>query len=111
MYTFTAFFALFLVSVVGASPPARKRDVVCNGHAELCDRSYGNITFLGSNNSPTRNITSEPSILGFQDDDVIGQLEAGVRALQMQLGMKKGDEDVHLCAFGKYALSKVIRPY
>ena len=24
-----------------------KRASVCNGHAELCDRSYGNITFVG----------------------------------------------------------------
>jgi hypothetical protein len=24
-----------------------KRASVCNGHAELCDRSYGNITYVG----------------------------------------------------------------
>jgi len=24
-----------------------KRASVCNGHAELCNRSYGNITFMG----------------------------------------------------------------
>lgn len=25
--------------------------MVCNGHAELCDRKYGNVTFLGAHDS------------------------------------------------------------
>ncbi|KAJ7764694.1 PLC-like phosphodiesterase [Mycena metata] len=28
-----------------------KRATVCNGHAELCNRSYGNITYVGSHDS------------------------------------------------------------
>ncbi|KAJ8518941.1 hypothetical protein ONZ45_g4017 [Pleurotus djamor] len=31
--------------------PIQRRAAICNGHAELCDRSYGNITFLGSHDS------------------------------------------------------------
>lgn len=27
------------------------RDMLCNGHAALCDRKYGNTTFLGSHDS------------------------------------------------------------
>jgi hypothetical protein len=27
------------------------RATVCSGHAELCDRSYGNVTFVGSHDS------------------------------------------------------------
>lgn len=28
-----------------------RRATVCNGHAELCDRSFGNVTFIGTHNS------------------------------------------------------------
>jgi hypothetical protein len=42
--------ALALVgSAEGAAIP--KRQQVCNGHAELCDRSYGNITYFGAHDS------------------------------------------------------------
>jgi hypothetical protein len=27
------------------------RATTCNGHAELCSRSYGNVTFVGTHNS------------------------------------------------------------
>lgn len=27
------------------------RDMLCNGHAALCERKYGNTTFLGSHDS------------------------------------------------------------
>lgn len=27
------------------------RATICNGHAELCGRSYGNVTFVGTHNS------------------------------------------------------------
>jgi putative hemolysin len=29
----------------------QRRATTCNGHAELCDKSYGNVTFLGTHNS------------------------------------------------------------
>lgn len=29
----------------------KSRDQLCNGHAELCDRKYGNTTFLGAHDS------------------------------------------------------------
>jgi hypothetical protein len=35
---------------LAASIPV-KRATVCNGHAELCNRSYGNITFVGAHDS------------------------------------------------------------
>ena len=28
-----------------------RRATVCNGHAELCDRSFGNVTFVGAHDS------------------------------------------------------------
>lgn len=28
-----------------------RRATVCNGHAELCDRSYGNVTVVGAHDS------------------------------------------------------------
>lgn len=45
-------------TLVSASPfaPAaalqsRATPSTCNGHSELCDRSYGNITFIGAHDS------------------------------------------------------------
>lgn len=29
----------------------KRQATTCNGHAELCDRSYGNITFVGAHDS------------------------------------------------------------
>jgi hypothetical protein len=34
-----------------ADAAAIPRQQVCNGHAELCDRSYGNITYFGAHDS------------------------------------------------------------
>jgi len=37
--------AFLIISTIAVHVPER-RATVCNGHAELCDRSYGNVTFL-----------------------------------------------------------------
>jgi len=34
-----------------ASGNIGRRATVCNGHAELCDRSFGNVTFVGAHDS------------------------------------------------------------
>lgn len=52
----------------------------CNGHAELCDRKYSNITFIGSHNSPFVG----PSVADNQGTSVADQLGQGVRFLQAQ---------------------------
>ena len=35
------------------------RATVCNGHAELCSRSYGNVTFIGAHDSYAIGSTSQ----------------------------------------------------
>lgn len=52
----------------------------CNGHVELCDRKYSNITQIASHDSAFVGILPTDD----QDVDVIGQLNAGVRFLQAQ---------------------------
>ncbi|KAJ7227513.1 PLC-like phosphodiesterase [Mycena rebaudengoi] len=61
-----------------------KRATVCSGHAELCDHSYGNVTFVGSHDSAT-----------LQEIDILSQLAAGVRLLQSQSHMNDGV--LHFC--------------
>ncbi|KAJ7339096.1 PLC-like phosphodiesterase [Mycena albidolilacea] len=54
-----------------------KRATVCNGHAELCNRSYGNITFVGAHDSAF--ISQDP--LAFardQEVDIPTQLGLGI---------------------------------
>jgi hypothetical protein len=42
----------------------------CNGHAELCNRSYGNVTFIGTHNS----YGNGSSIMDNQGKGVVDQL-------------------------------------
>lgn len=52
----------------------------CNGHAELCDRKYSNITFIGSHDSAFVGT----SVADNQNTSVADQLGQGVRFLQAQ---------------------------
>jgi len=90
--------ATALVSVLFASStlglPLVRRDQLCNGHAELCQRKYGNTTFLGAHDSFAA--SANPFALArTQEIDVEAQLNAGARLLQVQ-GHKNG-ADIHLC--------------
>lgn len=68
-----------------------ERQQVCNGYAELCDRQYSNISFIGTHDSafvgvlPTEN----------QDISVSAQLGAGIRFLQAQTHVLNGN--LELC--------------
>ncbi|KAI0784988.1 PLC-like phosphodiesterase [Abortiporus biennis] len=70
----------------------QRRATVCNGHAELCDRSFGNVTFVGAHNSYAVGIND---LSTNQDYDVTQQLTDGVRMLQMQAHNLSGT--IQLC--------------
>ncbi|KAF7307121.1 PLC-like phosphodiesterase [Mycena indigotica] len=60
---------------------------ICNGHAELCGKSFGNVSFVGAHNSyavGTNNLAVN------QDYDITQQLNDGVRMLQMQAHNQSG---------------------
>jgi len=62
---------------------------MCNGHADLCYRSYGNVTSLAAHDSFAHN--SDPLALGRdQRVDIPTQLQIGARALQAQAHMQDG---------------------
>lgn len=69
--------ALFVSFVALARQAAAQ---VCNGHAELCDRKYSNITFIGSHDSAFVGT----SVADNQETSVADQLAQGVRFLQAQ---------------------------
>jgi hypothetical protein len=57
-----------------AMPP-----MVCNGHAQLCDRPYNQVVYAGSHNAMA---TSDNHFVGaLQDPSITVQLDLGVRAL------------------------------
>ncbi|KDQ50037.1 hypothetical protein JAAARDRAFT_142579, partial [Jaapia argillacea MUCL 33604] len=67
---------------------------VCNGHAQLCNRGYGNVTFIGAHDS----FASSTSILAVgrtQEVDIPAQLSLGVRLLQAQAHENNGE--LHFC--------------
>lgn len=73
---------------VSAAPT--KRASVCNGHAELCNRGYGNVTFLSSHDSFAIS-TDIFALARTQEVDLPGQLNLGVRMLQAQSHMDGND--------------------
>ncbi|KAF5339646.1 hypothetical protein D9758_015586 [Tetrapyrgos nigripes] len=83
---FVAFQAALALSAIsgalGAALPS-KRATVCNGHAQLCAKPYGNTTFLGSHDSAF--FSENPLALARdQEVDIPSQLNLGVRFLQSQ---------------------------
>ncbi|KAI0812631.1 PLC-like phosphodiesterase [Irpex lacteus] len=77
-----------------AAPLCQPRATECNGHAELCDRSYGNVTFLGAHDSFA--FSEDPFALARdQEVSITDQLNLGVRLLQAQSHMK--DNTLHFC--------------
>lgn len=63
----------------------------CNGHAELCNRIYSNVTFIGAHDSPFVGILPSDN----QIDSVTEQLNQGVRYLTAQTHDKDGT--IELC--------------
>lgn len=69
-----------------------RRATVCNGHAELCDRSFGSVSFIGAHDSyaiGTNNLAVN------QDQNITTQLNDGIRMLQMQAHNQNGE--IRLC--------------
>ncbi|EFQ96692.1 hypothetical protein MGYG_08616 [Nannizzia gypsea CBS 118893] len=64
----------------------------CNGYAEFCARSYGNITQVVAHNSP---FVRPGNIASNQELDVVTQLNDGIRMLQFQTHMLNGT--LYLC--------------
>jgi len=71
---------------VGSQAIAR-RATVCNGHAELCNRSFGNVTFVGTHDSYAIGVDS---VMVNQDQPIMQQLNDGIRMLQMQAHNENG---------------------
>ncbi|KAF9257123.1 PLC-like phosphodiesterase [Marasmius fiardii PR-910] len=83
-----------LTFVAGLPFPFKKRTSVCNGHAELCSRSYSNVTFIGAHDS----FAYSDDIFAISRDqrlNISEQLELGVRLLQAQSHVE--DNELHFC--------------
>ncbi|KAJ7103304.1 PLC-like phosphodiesterase [Mycena belliarum] len=68
-------------AVARCSAALQGRATTCNGHAELCAKSYGNVSFVGAHNSYAVGVNN---LAVNQDHDVTQQLTDGIRLLQMQ---------------------------
>lgn len=68
-----------------------ERQQVCNGYAELCDRQYSNISFIGTHDSAFVG----DLLTDNQDISVSAQLSAGIRFLQAQTHVLDGN--LELC--------------
>ncbi|KIL57774.1 hypothetical protein M378DRAFT_27832 [Amanita muscaria Koide BX008] len=102
-------FALVL-SVTSAPVRRASKATVCNGHSELCSRSYGNVTFIGAHDSfaysrdpavrksfrfYTPSFTQLFLVSRDQVIDIPFQLNNGVRLLQAQSHM--WNNALHFC--------------
>ncbi|KAL1748991.1 PLC-like phosphodiesterase [Schizophyllum fasciatum] len=79
--------ALSLVSAstlaLGASAPLRRAST-CNGFSQLCDKSFGNVSFVGAHDS-----------YAVGTDNLTQQLKDGIRMLQLQVHNQ--DSTLQLC--------------
>lgn len=75
------------------------RATICNGQSEFCNRSYGNITYVGAHDSyaigAVSTATPNQIVTTNQDQSVTQQLNDGIRMLQMQAHNKNGT--IELC--------------
>lgn len=73
-------------------------DQACNNSPHLCSLSYGEITYLGTHNSPfLRNKQTSFSTSGNQYFNVTVQLDAGIRLLQGQLHQDPDGSEPRMC--------------
>ncbi|KAJ7099253.1 PLC-like phosphodiesterase [Mycena belliarum] len=94
MFSRFAFGLLSVATLALAATIPVKRATVCNGRAELCGRSYGNVTFGGAHDSFA--FSKNPLALArVQEVDVPTQLGLGMRMLQAQSHIKDGV--LHFC--------------
>jgi len=77
-------------------PILRSRATVCNGHAQLCNRSYSNVTFVGAHDSYA-NSKDPLALAADQSVSVTDQLNLGVRMLQAQGHFNTDKTHVELC--------------
>ncbi|PCH34019.1 PLC-like phosphodiesterase [Wolfiporia cocos MD-104 SS10] len=84
--------SLALLPLAAHAASIKRAATTCNGHSELCDRSYGNITFVGAHDSYA---VSSTSLAANQDYNVTQQLKDGIRMLQMQTHNQSGT--IQLC--------------
>lgn len=76
---------------MAASPPSR-RATVCNGSPDLCSRSFGNVTFVGTHDSYAVGVNN---LATNQDYNITQQLKDGIRMLQVQTHNQSGT--IQLC--------------
>ncbi|KAF5025244.1 hypothetical protein F66182_2710 [Fusarium sp. NRRL 66182] len=76
----------FITAALASNLP--KPQAKCNGYAELCDRKYSNITFIGTHNSAFEK--SSHFVRGNQGITVTQQLNLGVRFLQAPMHFHRG---------------------
>ncbi|KAJ3546638.1 hypothetical protein NM688_g5493 [Phlebia brevispora] len=91
-FTTRAVFSLLLSTSLVNAGTVSSRASVCNGHAELCDRSFGNITFVGAHDSYAVGVNN---LAANQDQNVTQQLTDGIRMLQVQAHNNSGT--INLC--------------
>lgn len=65
---------------------------VCNGYAELCNRTFGNVTYIGAHDSYA---VGSNNLAANQDYNVTQQLTDGIRMLQVQAHLQNGA--IRLC--------------
>jgi len=90
--TTTVFVAALSAFASLVSALSIERSITCNGHTELCARSYSNVTFVGAHDSYA---VGSNNVAANQDFNVTQQLNDGIRMLQNQVHLQP--DGLHLC--------------
>ena len=75
---------IFLLSIIclTIASPIRPRQRECNANADLCDRKYSNVSYIGTHDAAFVGDLNDPRVN--QEISVAGQLDAGIRFLEAQ---------------------------
>lgn len=89
-----------LDSSTGAAPP-----LPCNGHVELCERSFDAIVFPGTHNSHSALDDGFPPVIANQQHGLARQLEDGIRVLLLDVYPDETDPSTLLLCHGTCSLA------
>lgn len=70
-----------------ASSNAQNKPLLCNGHAQLCDRRYNEVAYAAAHNGQSH----KESEVHNQDHDITQQLNNGIRALKIHVWYDKDE--------------------
>lgn len=91
----------------GSTTAAPEPVMICNGHVELCERSYDEVAYASTHNAMS--VASEPGwLIPEQSDPIPTQLDQGVRGLLIDVWPGRESDSIVITAADRRTLARQI---